>query len=279
MALRGGEDHAGIGAGGERLGELGFHQLRIAGEGAVDDRVDLEVGGVRDHRRHIVQRHLAGAVGIERQLAQLVARRLAVAAQRGRQRGAGVGCDAQIGGAQFVVDKPRQVALGVGIAGDGDGGFRALADLAQRRVGAQFAGFDHDAAIDRRGLSQRLDAAREIARPRLDAKGAAAAEQRHGHRFVDQARRLGGQFVAVDPHQRERIVGIVDAARDQGIGALAHQAGVGAVEQGDRPAGVGLRQIGVDVTSAQRHHGSYPGKDGIWTQAGSSRPHTKASSS
>ena len=71
LALRGRDDHAGIGAGDHRLGEFGFDQIRLAGEGAVDDRIDLQFGGVGDHRHHVVERDLALAVGVERELASV----------------------------------------------------------------------------------------------------------------------------------------------------------------------------------------------------------------
>ena len=193
-------------------------------------------------------------MGIERELAQLVARGLAVAAEQRCQHGARVGRDAQVRDAQFIVDQLCQIALGVGIAGDRDRGLGALAGLAQRRFGAQLAGLDHDAAILHGRIGERIDAAGEIARAGADADRAAAAEQRHRHGFIDQARRLGGQFVAVEPDQRERIVGIIDRGRHQGIGALAHQAGVGAVEQDDGPAGIGPGEERVDLFSAQRDH-------------------------
>ena len=103
-------------------------------------------------------------------------------------------------------------------------------------------------------VGQRVDAAGEIARAGADADGAAAAEQRHGHGFVDQARRLGGELVAVEPHQRKGIVGVVDRGRHQRVGALAHEAGVGAIEQDDRAARIGPGEEGVDFFSAKRDH-------------------------
>ena len=103
-------------------------------------------------------------------------------------------------------------------------------------------------------IRQRVDAAGKTARAGADANGAAAAEQRHRHRFIDQPRRLGGEFVAVEPHQREGIVGIVDRGRQQRIGALAHEAGIGTVEQDDGTAGIGPGEKSVDLFSAKRDH-------------------------
>ena len=156
--------------------------------------------------------------------------------------------------AQFVVDQSCEIALAVGIAGDRDRGLGALAGLAQRRFRPQLAGLDHDAAILQRRLRQRVDAAGKTARAGADADGAAAAEQRHRHGFIDQPRRLGRELVAVEPHQRERIVGIIDRGRQQRVGALAHEAGVGTVKQDDRTAGIGPGEKGVDFFSAKRDH-------------------------
>ena len=63
--------------------------------------------------------------------------------------------------------------------------------------------------------------------------------------------------VAVQPHQRERIVGIVDRGFDQRVGALAHQAGVGAVQQDDRARRIRPGEKGVDLFAAQRDHRSH----------------------
>ena len=60
--------------------------------------------------------------------------------------------------------------------------------------------------------------------------------------------------VAVEAHQRERIVGIVDRRLDERLGALAHQAGVGAEDQHDRPRRIGPRDEGIDVGGFERDH-------------------------
>ena len=118
--------------------------------------------------------------------------------------------------------------------------------------GPQLAGLDHDAAILDRRIGQRVDAAGETAGAGAHANGAAAAEHRDRHGLVDQPRRLGRQFVAVQPHQREGIVGVVDGGGDQRFGALADQAGVRAVKQDDGAAGIGPGEKSVDVFSAER---------------------------
>ena len=60
------------------------------------------------------------------------------------------------------------------------------------------------------------------------------------------------RLVAVQPHQRERIVGIVDGGGNQRVGAFAHEAGVGTVEQDDGATGIGPGEKGVDFFSAER---------------------------
>mgnify|MGYP003693733249 CR=1 FL=1 len=133
LALRRGDDHAGIGAGDHRFSKLALDSRGVAGERAVDDRIELQFGGVGDDRHDVLERHLALAVGVERELAQFVAGGPAVAAEQRHQDRTGIGRNAQAGNAQFVVDQFGQIALGVGIAGDRDRRLGALAGLAQRR--------------------------------------------------------------------------------------------------------------------------------------------------
>ena len=99
---------------------------------------------------------------------------------------------------------------------------------------------------------------RSSARAGANANGTAAAKQRHGHGLIDQPRWLGGQFVAVEFHQREGIVGIIDRGCEQRVGTLAYQAGVGTVEQDDRTARIGPGEESVDVFSAQRDQDQVP---------------------
>ena len=197
-------------------------------------------------------------MGIERELAQLVARGLAIAAEQRRQCRARLRRDAQTRQPQFVVDQFGQIALAVGIAGNRDRGFGALAGLAQRRFRPELSGLDDDAAILDRRIGQRIDAAGKVARAGADANRAAATEQRDGHGFLDQPRRLGGEFVAGKAHQRKRVVGVVDRGGNQRVGALAHQPGVGTIEQDDRSSRIGPGEIRIDFPAAQRHHQGKP---------------------
>ena len=98
------------------------------------------------------------------------------------------------------------------------------------------------------GREQGLDGGHEVAAAGLDPDRAAAAEQRYRVGLLDQPHRLGCKRVAVDPHQRE---GVASDRRprtaDQGFGALAHQPGIGAVDQHDRARRIRTRDECVDV--------------------------------
>ena len=164
------------------------------------------------------------------------------------------GVKRQPGGAHLVVDQPRPVAFAVGVAGQRRGVLGALAQRAQRRIAAQIAGLDDDAAFGERRAEQRLDRRRDVAASRLHPDRAAAAEQRHGLRLLDQARRLGGELLAFEPRQRERIVGIVDRRLDDGVDAFADQAGVRAEHQDHRPRRIGAGDEGIDVGGFDSDH-------------------------
>ncbi len=144
------------------------------------------------------------------------------------------GAIVEVRGAHLLVDQAADVAVAVGVAGDRDGGLGALAHGAQRGAALEVAGLDHDAAIAQRRAENAFDRRHDVAAAGAHADRAAAAEQRHGRGFVDQARRIGRERVAVEPHQRERIGGIVDRGADDRVDALADQAGVGTEHQHDR---------------------------------------------
>ena len=150
------------------------------------------VDGIRDHRGDIVHVDTAAAARVKRKLAQLAARCGAVAAEERNEHRPRLGLERQFGLAHLGVDQPRQIALGVGIAGQRRGILGPLADRAQRRVAAQIAGFDHHAAFACRQRQHRLDRRRDVAAAGLGPDRAAAAEQRNGLCLLDQARRIGG---------------------------------------------------------------------------------------
>ena len=120
----------------------------------------------------------------------------------------------------------------------------ALAERAQRRVLAQLAGLDHHAAFARRGAEQRLDRGAKLRAPALTQT--ARRPPNSGMVLASSTRRDGsdGELVAFEPRERERIVDVVDRGADQRLGALAHQAGVGAVDQHHRLRRIGLGEEG-----------------------------------
>src|SRR5712675_2072072 len=79
LAQRRADDHARIGAGGARLGELGLDLAGAAREGGVDRAVERQRRAVSHDRQHVVDVDRLVAVRIERELADLVARGAAAA--------------------------------------------------------------------------------------------------------------------------------------------------------------------------------------------------------
>ena len=144
------EHRADRAAGGARLGELRFELGRAAGEGGVDRYRRAPARRRRRRPRPRRRRRLRrGRAHRARACESRCARR------RGRRRARPIesarasGVMREPGGAHLVVDQPRQVALAVGVARQRRGVLGALADDAQRRVAAQIAGLDHDAAFAR----------------------------------------------------------------------------------------------------------------------------------
>ena len=85
-------------------------------------------------------------------------------------------------------------------------------------------------------------------RPNRPARSTARRPPNSGTVWASSASRarIGRQFLAVDARQRERIGGIVDRGAHQRIDALAHQPGIGAVDQHDRLRRIGLGDEAVD---------------------------------
>ena len=148
----------------------------------------------------------------------------------------------ETGGAHFIVDQAGQIALGIGVARQRRGILGAFADDAQRRIAAQIAGLDHHAAFARRQRQHGLDRRRDVAAAGLRPDRAPAAEQRDGLRLFDQPRRIGGQLLGFQPHQRKRIVHVIDRRLDQRVDALADQARVGTENEHDRSRRIGPRE-------------------------------------
>ena len=86
LAQRGRDDCAGRGAGGARLAELRLELGGAARKGGIDQPVERQRRGVGDHGHDVVELDLVLAAGVERELAHLVARRQAVAAEQRNER-------------------------------------------------------------------------------------------------------------------------------------------------------------------------------------------------
>ena len=107
LALHGEQDRSGRSAGEPRLAELRFQLRRAAGKRRIDDIVERQRRGVGYDRGNIVDADLIAAAGIERELGDLVAGRLAVAAEQRDQHGARVRRELEAGFTHLVVDQPR----------------------------------------------------------------------------------------------------------------------------------------------------------------------------
>ena len=256
LALRGEKDRADGAAGGARLGKLRLELGRAAGECRVNEVVERQRRSVGDDGGHLIDADRAAAGGVEDELAQLAARSGAVAAEQRNEQSARVRRQRQAGGAHLAVDEAPQIAFGIGIAGQGRGVLGALAQRAQRRVAAQVAGLDHHAAFAGR-------AGREAPRRRARCCGFRPSPTPRGGRrtagWSAPPRRagagLGGKVLAVEPHQRERVRRIVDRRGDDGVHALADEAGVRAENQNDRRRPIETGQIGIHVRGLDRDHG------------------------
>jgi hypothetical protein len=66
---------------------------------------------------------------------------------------------------------------------------------------------------------------------------------------------MGGNVLAFEPHQREGVGGIVDLSGDDGVDALADQAGILAKDEHDRRRPVETSEIRVDARAFDRNHG------------------------
>ena len=247
LADGGGNDRRRRGAAGARLAEFAFHRAGVAGEGGIEHAVKRDVGSIRYDSQHVGEFDRLFAGGVKRELADFVARGEPVAADQRDERRARVGRDSQIGAAHLVVDQPRQRGVVVDVTRQRGGGFRLFTQRAQRRVLFQIAGFDDDAAIGRRRGQHRLERGGNVAAAGLHQHGAAAAEQRDGVGLLDQPRRIGGELLALDAHEGERVAHVVNRGLHQRVDALAHETCVRPEHQHDRlrRIGAGDKTIGV----------------------------------
>ena len=67
----------------------------------------------------------------------------------------------------------------------------------------------------------------------MDGDRPSAAEQRHRIGLVGKAQRIGGEVVAIQPQELERILYVLDAASDDLMRPLRNEAGIRAEEEID----------------------------------------------
>jgi hypothetical protein len=255
LALGGKEDRADRRAGLAHLAEQRIEFRGAAGKRRVYKFVQRQVGGVGNHRCHIVDADLGAAVSVEHELANFAAGAGAVAAEKRDKQVARFWFKRQAGGAHFAVDETLQRRFVIGIAGHRRSILGALAHRPQRRGTAQVAGLNHDPALAFRQRQHRLDRGREVTSTGSNPYRAPATKQRYGLRLVQQAGGIGGDFVAVEPHQRKWIVRVVDRRADQRPDTLADEARILAEYENNTGKAIGLGKKRVGVAGFDRDHG------------------------
>ena len=255
LAQRRADDRDRRGAGDQRLGEFLLDVGELAGEGRVDQRVERERGGIRHDRHDVVDLDRAPGRAHRAQLAQLGARGAAVAAEQRNERGARVRRDRQAGGAHLLVDQPAEVAR----RRRRSRGSRPRSWRARRRCAARrrASGRRPRSPRGNRAAAPRARASTAGTMLRLPARTRIARRPPNSGmvgRLVDQARRIGGERIAVEAHQRERIGRIVDRGAHDRVDALADQAGIGAEHQHDGARRIGTCDEGFDVRGLERDH-------------------------
>src|SRR5262245_62599983 len=237
------QDWAGPRAGRAYLAELRFELAGAAGERGIDHAVDRQRRGVGGHRHDVIQLDARLAAREQRELADFMARRETIAAEQGKECGAGIRRNGKLKFPQLVIDETEQVSFRVGVARQRGGLFCALANGAQRRTALEIAGLDNDAAVRRGSGNERLQCGSKVARARFHPDCAAATEERNRVRLLDEARRLARELIAIEARELKRILRIVDRSTHQRFRALAHQARVGSKDQYDWPIGAGEESL------------------------------------
>ena len=163
---------------------------------------------------------------------------------------------------QAVADHRGEVARAVGIAADRGGPRRVVEHAAQRRAAGEFAGLGHDERIARHVVEKAGEEPRQPVRGVAHPHHPAPADQAELRRFVGEARRIGGERGAGQIGDAERVAQIrADGARE-GVGALAHQPGIGAVEQHRADFRVGALQKRLDPRRGELHRRLSPSSAG-----------------
>lgn len=179
----------------------------------------------------------------------------AVATEVAGQEVHGVARHADLVGRQGVADDRFQGLPFVEVARQGGGDRRRLHRLAQGRARAEVAGLGDDQRLAGRGVEELGDGLGTSVVGVADPDHPPAAGQGQGGGFVGQQ---GGIALDLRPGQlgdAKGIVGIIDHRADQLGHPLAHQAFVGAVDQGQpglgiRPGGEGVGALGGDLHAA-----------------------------
>ncbi len=114
--------------------------------------------------------------------------------------------------------------------------------------------FDHDAAVSRRILEERLDRRHERASPGPHPDRPAPAEEGNRVGLVGEPRRIARDIVTVEAHHLEGVGRIIDAGRDERLGPFAHEPRVGTVDEKQGVVGIGLAQERVDGPRLDRRH-------------------------
>ena len=232
------QDHPGIEPFLTEAAGVALHDLDTAVEGRIDQRVENAGGDIADDRFHIVEAHAALAAGIEGELLDLHQARPAVAPQAAHQGFAGVAVDAEIVLAQGPVDQVAKRPLVIRVAGNGQRPLRLLAERAQGIALVEVAGLHHDPRVGDGDAENGLHGGGEITGAGPDPDRPLAAEQADRARLVAQATGIGGDHVAIDPHEGEGVVHLGHEALGQGLRSLGNEAGIGPVNEDHRNARV-----------------------------------------
>ena len=218
--------------------------------------VERQRGAVGDHGARVVELDPAAIAGIKRQFFEFGAGQQPVAAEMSDQEIDRVAADRDVVRRAGLPDHRGEIARTVGIAADRDGIGRIVEDAAQRRAAGQIAGLDDDQRVARhireKPPAERGQRIAGLAHP----DDAASAHQADLRRLVGEPRRIGGERGGGQLGDAERVAQIgADGARDR-VGALAHEPGIGAVEQDGADFGIGPPQERGDPRRRQLHGGA-----------------------
>ena len=123
--------------------------VSIGGEGGIDQIVQFQGGGIRNHRLYILGLDPRLVVRKQSKLAQLMARGEAISPEQRNEDFARFGGNGEPVLSHLRVDQTQERALRVRIAGQGDRSRGALAHGAQRSVAFELAGLDDNAGVRR----------------------------------------------------------------------------------------------------------------------------------